>query len=720
MSGPRFKSLFVLVLLSVPLFVAGEPASGQSPAAGQNLVVTDPVGDVGPFGLVGIQDNPAAVPWSHIDITRLEVGNEAAATYQVILGVAGFDDPAQYAAQAAAVQDFRCSVRWTYDHDEDDVNYYYDVGFSADLLRLPGPDPGAISMDWYWRYSDGDSGRSYSYGGWDAGDIAWDAAQQAFVMTIPKAWVPVWPGGHDAGRGDTLLPIAAQCWSDIALYGNMSDYLGVPEGTGYSFRMGGRGDVIQLGFDAPGAESGAADPHDWDPPVGGETAAHVASVAAGRPSKVLVHVANNADARKLVQLAVTPIDTPSTAWNLSLAQSVMVPARETRIVNLIVTAPASAAPGETLPFAVQAKAAGEPLESSLSGVLRVTPVLSAEHNTFHIHSARYSSANPINQAAYAVFPPYELAASLLETEPGFDDEPATLSAVSGFSGNHYLEPLVAPVRLDATKPVPVTVAFEGDGERSVRVRLYLMAEDLTLLQVDETVPGDGVTEIEAWLNAEDVVEIDAGTELYFQMSVTPSGIGPENANDVAFLARDSSFTLPVMAGGQSLVYTDGRFLPSLALARGEESTTYLNPGKEYAFDLVLSNEGIETDDIQLSVNATNATGWDVTVQPGSVFRVHPGNSTPFSVVVRAADGAGEGDRALFDVIARSKHNDAVRTEVRLDVLVTTGIDVEEKRYEEKEGQLDPLLEERAESPGASLVAVLVAAAAAVLMARRRT
>lgn len=715
--GDRSLSVILLVALVAPAILVALPVdAGSHGAPGDRLVIDDPVGDPGPLG-VGVEDNPAMTTYQHIDLVRVEVGDDDADTFEIVIGVAGIDPVVSAPAQAASGTDISCSVRWTYDHDDEAITYYYEASFSANNL-IPGEPPDSFSTRFYYNYQDDNGGRGYSMsGGFTGFDVHYDEDTSAFIMSAQKDFFPVWPGGQKASLGDTLVLQVVTCRTDVALYGSMSDSIEVDDNSTYSFSDPGPGREVHVRFAGDPEPEPASSGREWRPPNERATTP-VASVGSGISTSLEIVVANRADSKQLIQLDAAFTEEVPPGWNMTLAPSVLLDAGDERRLSLIVKAPKDAQAFDEHPIRVTAESAVDGQIGSTSRILLVTPVLDHEHNTFHIHTQDPNTNDPLFEAVSVVAPIYQVTASLSEDLPGFDNEPAPVGRLLYWGGGSTLAPLVLEAQLDVETPVDVALAFDGDATREVDVQISLSSDETgTLFSDRRAVPGDGVTELSLPLLGEEDIVLPAGTQLYFTLRLGPEEVNDDPMSEITFDASRSSFTLPVLEHDEDRVTTDGRFLPTLALAPDEERVTYVNPDKEYAFDLLLANEGVESDDVTVQVTPVNTTGWEAQIMPGKTYRLTPGNSTPFAMVIRAPAEGEEGERARFDVRAVSKEDPDVYTRLRLEAILTTGVELDEKPYQERDGQHAPLQDDKQEAPGAGSL-LFVAIVAGLFMAAR--
>lgn len=699
-------AIFLLLVLLVPALPLDAPAdaTGHLDLTAPPLVLEDPVGDPGPLGL-GVADNPAmAALYQHVDITRIELGHDDASTFRLDIKVAGWDPVVTLPAQAAALGSIGCNAQWTYAHDKDDLTFHYVSGFRAAYPRVPGDPPESFSNSHIFMYRDENRWTEWhSSGGFNGLEVTFDKETTTFQMTLHKTSFPVWPGARPPSLGDTLILQAVSCQTGEV---PIRDDVQVDEDSRYDFAFPGPNGTVSVYFTNDGPPEQIEDINDWQRPFQPEGAT-VSSVGPGERTALPITVVNHADTRRLVQLDALMPGSDGDGWNLTLAPSVMLGAGEERTFNLLVTPPADAVPGEARPIHIVAQVTGEDTLSLAPRILRVTPVLAHDQSTFHIHLKPYPNGDLVDEVFTTAIPRYLVATSLLEEIEGYPNDPAPLGEITnGFTG-YQMDPLVRAAHLDPDVPTKVKVSFQGDPERQVSVGMTLTGEESgTLFQFTKRVPADGTTEIDVPLQDEEALVLPAGERLYFYMSINTVETGPESVNEIAFDPSGSSFTLPVLETDQDFVVTDGRFLPTLALARGEERLAYLNPGQEYAFDLVMTNEGVDTDDVTIEIEPVNTTGWEVQAMPGSTYRLNAGNSTPFAVVVHAPDDAAEGEQGRFDVRVRSKSDPDVHTRMRVSVIVTSGVDLESKPYEEREGQAPPLTEDSRGSPAAALLPVL--------------
>lgn len=713
-SPPRpLTPLFLVTLLlsaSLAAAFAGD-AGAQDPTTvspeDNILTVQDRVGDPGPLG-VSVSQAPIPEVLDHIDIATFTIGPETIDAFSFGIRFVGWDPVASRAMETAAVSKMRCRIEWSYD-SEVDVRYVLHMAGDYSVPGESGPTFWSELNYQHW-------GERSSQWDWtsEGFTVGYDVSTTTLSVTLPKALVPVFPGARAAGDGDELEVRSVYCRTDTARTVSFYDFLDESDAR-YRFRSAGAGDVVRIsvGSGSPGAASG--DAADWQFPRG-NTGSGTATVQADGPSLVAVHLENRAPERKLVLLSVTPQD-EATGWNLSIAPSVFLKGGERRSVNLIATPPPGVALGATIEGEVRAELAAEDGVGVAPLRLKVAPQLSQEHNRVYLHARAEDPGGlrPLSEATGNS--DYDIRMSLLTEEPTYDATIVDPGPLHEIWDSSILDPIGRPVRLLVEEDARLQVKIDGEEGASQMVYISVatrLADEYTRLYYVYTSLAVGTHTLDLPARFDEDLDLPAGTVLEFYLytyrsdAVLASGIVP----------RETHITLPIESTKAGLNVTDGRFLPNLAFAAGEERTTYVNPGKEYAFDLNLSNDGIEEDVVQVTASAVNGTGWTVRLQPGARFRIAPGESTPLSVSVVAPQDAKEGDAVEVLVKATSRNDEGASSSVELRAVATEGVDLEAKPYTEKEDQIAPLVDEEG-SPSASVLLTMLALLGVVAVLRRR-
>ncbi|MBW3583564.1 MAG: hypothetical protein KY455_10745 [Euryarchaeota archaeon] len=682
--------LALLVLSTVPLALHAQETVTQS---GSDLEILDPKGDVSPYGLLGDDPTPVGEVYDHVDVERIVIGAETPDTFTVTFDLAGRSEPKAIATEAVALNDVSCYLRWTYD-GKDEVEYRVGV-HAGNFLDAPGGDLSLYPQLNRIDRSDGDYRWDYWYPEDGAFTFEWDAAEHSFTWVVAKAFTPLRADGEPPAKGVTLTPVYAACGTDVAFFGSLQDRV-MTEGQTFRFTDPGAGSVVKMRFGGP------------------ETKIGTTGIVPGDAVVLPLYVLNTDDSRKIVTLTAAAIapDGTTLPWELTVAPRLDLKAGESRALKLVAKAPADVAAGATARLQVDLEVLGVTAPARASLPAKVVPVLGPDLDTYRFFSMK-RDASPTADIWPGMFGPNDrVTMSLLDSVPGFAQDPVLVRPFTGGSSYGMLDPLGKEVRLDPEGFAELTVDIQSDHDASVDMGFEFYIDELVAAWFGE-VP-TGVSTLKLPILSERM-SFPAGTQVEFYIY---RSMGFDDGVEARLDPATSSFRLPLLPiAEQELQLTDGRFLPTLALAPGEDKEAYLNAGKIYAYELVLANEGVETDDLTLSARAVNATGWDVQLVPGRSFRVPAGNATMFGVELVPPASAVEGDKVEIVVEAVSKHDPAARATMRLGAVVT-GLDLPEKRYGVKEGQLPPL-EEAKEASAPTLVALTGLALVALALARRR-
>lgn len=701
MSPPRpFLSLLVVFTMAFGLAAGLGPATGaqEAPAGDNVVVVADPVGDVASLG-TSTGGGPAPALFDHIDIESFTFGPETVDSFSLGITFVGWDPTLSRAIETAALDKLGCRIQWSYNGNED---LRYTLWIDADYLVPDEEGPSFWSELQFYHHSESGSQWDWTSNGYT---MVYEVDTSTLRFTFPKALVPVFPGGHPAMAGDQLELRRAYCDTDTAIVPHR-DHLN-EEDARYAFRSAGAGEVVKVSVGTDPAHATVTDPTRWEFPRDGLTT-KTTTVQPEEQSLVPVRLENLAAERKLVLLSA---EAATADWNLSIAPSIFLKPKESRVVNLIVTPPAGAELGSTVDAEVKAEVAAEDSVGTASLRLKVSPQLGEGYNKIHFHAKEVDQGRYQDIADAVGVREYELLASLLPEAAGYDVTTMDPGPFNSRWEYASLDPSSRPVTLLAEENAVFQVTVVGDEGAQHRVSIWVSSSETDFYYYSSRL-SVGTHTIDVFPRFDEDLDLPPGT----QISV---GLYGGRGMDLAASGIDLSAThlaLPVQTSKSGLNVTDGRFLPNLALAPGEEKTTYVNPGKEYAFDLNLSNDGIEEDELQVTA-ITNATGWTVKVQPGARFRVAAGDATPLSVSVIAPEDAKEGDAAEIEVKATSKNDPGASATLTLRSIATAGVELEEKPYAEKEGQIAPLTDEEASPAPHALLAAL--ALLGVITALRR-
>ncbi|MBW3583565.1 MAG: hypothetical protein KY455_10750 [Euryarchaeota archaeon] len=669
----------IMVLLALPA-----PAMETADDAPAPLVVADPAGDPSPNALVDAP-NPVGSAYPNVDIERFLVHEERPDSFRLTIDLVG--RPATTAVpEAVATNDLYCSIDWRYG-DRGDRLYRLFVG-----AFNPFDAPGGPKKSFYTELARiGDDGREVEGPVLEEAGVyefSWDPEEVVVSFRMSKAAVPVDAEGRLPSAGDVLVPQRAHCVTNIGYGVNIVDRVDLSDAA-FAFTDPGPGTTVRLGL------GGRIAPSEGRFPVTG--------LGAGEQAVLPFEVENLDAVRRIVSLSPSVRDDAGTLldWPLVMAPRIDLGPRESRTVNLVVQVPDDAAFALAALVQVDLEVVGldAPARAAVEG--RVLPVLGPGNDTYTFHVRTQDGSVLADHYPGLLQHGTRILLSLLDEVEGFDDAPFMLRPFAPRAPYLVLDPLAGPARLDPDGVAELTLALEGDAGADVRVLFEFLIDRVPVAHYTGDVRADGTTTLRLPIVAP-VTSFLLGSEVAFGLKVE---VPPERGNlGVRFDPAASSFSLPLLpVAEQRLVLSDGQYLPTLGLAPGQGKEVYVNRGVVQAFDLIVANEGVATDDLSLSARVVNATGWDVDVVPGRAFRVPAGNATMFGVEVVAPRAAAEGDRVEVVVEAVSEHDPAARASLRLSAVVTE-LPLPERRYDAGEGQLAPL-EEAEESPPVGLAFV---------------
>lgn len=685
-----------MVLLAVPATTVAQDGADDAPAG--PLVVEDALGDPSPNGMVP-EPNPVGAMYPNVDIERFLVHEERPGSFRITIDLLG--RPVTTAvSEAVATNDLYCLVDWHYGDDRGRVYRLFVGAFN------PFDAPGGETKSFYTELAMLDADGETQHGPVleEAGvyEFAWEPDEGVVSFRLSKTAVPVDAEGRVPSAGDVLVPQRAYCVTNIGYGVNIVDAVDLSDAR-FAFADPGPGETVRLGLGGRIAPSEGRFPR--------------TGLGAGEQAVLPFEVENRDAVRRIVTLLPSISDDEGRPldWPLVMAPRVDLGPGEVRTVNLVVQVPDDAPLALAARLQVDLEVVGldAPARAAVEG--RVLPVLGPGNDTYRFHVRTQDGSITSGQYPGLLQHGTRIMMSLLDEVEGFEDAPFMLRPFAPRAPYLVLDPLAGPARLDPDGEAELTLALEGDAGADVRVLFEFLIDRVPVAHYSGDVAADGVSTLRLPIMTP-VTSFLLGSEVAFGLKIE---VPPQRGNlGVRFDPAASSFSLPLLpVAEQRLSLSDGRFLPTLDLAPGQAKEVYCNRERVQAFDLVLANDGVATDDLSLSARVVDASGWDVAVVPGRAFRVPAGNATLFGVEVVAPASAAEGDRAGIVVEAVSEHDPAARATLEL-VAVVTELPVPERRYDAGEGQLAPL-DGVEESPPVGVVAVVLVSVLFVLRRFRR-
>lgn len=468
------------------------------------------------------------------------------------------------------------------------------------------------------------------------------------------------------------------------------------------------------------------------------------AVGVGTTTKLAVMIENLAGNKLLVNITAALVDTtgqPLDDWKIQVAPTFEVSAGRTVPASVLITPPDDVQHRSAAILKVRGIALGFPGEAKLSSEIVAIQGPTVQHNTLYFHNwdgygyfcggicgAPAGTTDQVFDEDEELF-----LMNVLSEDPVYDRTAQDSGPVSLFSypyGFAMLDaPLPRPVRFDGDGTVDFTITVRSDVPRDVRLRATLFGDydNGAIAHFDESFAiTDTFTAYTFSVPVrEEDIRLPKGASLYLEdfTLLDDMPIRITSGNTFGTIQLDPSGTqmvLPLLeVVEQEIKITDGRFLPSMALANNTDPEEYVNPGNSRSFDLDLLNEGIEGDIVTLEAEISDPA-WKVTFEPGRSFELEPGRAAPLCVTATAPDDAKEGDVVTVNLTARSKSDPDVTTSGTLTLLVVTQIPIDDDPCVEVEEErfVKPLELDQKESPAAGLLLPLTLVGLVAALRRR--
>lgn len=254
-------------------------------------------------------------------------------------------------------------------------------------------------------------------------------------------------------------------------------------------------------------------------------------------------------------------------------------------------------------------------------------------------------------------------------------------------------------------------AYQNVGEASVRVTV---GKDPTPVTIDIPIAFRRETRAEG----DPSVRLKAGCNLGIRLGYSPADSTAPSS--MIWHPQGTKLELPIFATEARSQLGVGDNGGLVSLARRGEFQTNVNPGKSFAFEFNLLNEGLSTDVVDVEATITSPRGdWSAAVSGGASLQMAPGESQTVRVVVRVPEAATENEAASFTALATSRTDPTATSSLTHTLLVTRGVLVDGGLEDEPHG--DPALR-KGLLPGfdAGAAFVAIVGCLVIIVPRRRS
>ncbi|MBW3583083.1 MAG: hypothetical protein KY455_08295 [Euryarchaeota archaeon] len=735
---PAFLLVAILtlgVLLVLPTGAAQGPGSDTHPPRDTSLLegvqnvqtlIEDPKGDEEIF--FGDVAGPET-PWSASgDILSLSVA-ETSTRLLFSLKHRGYDSTASQTSEYMFGAEHSCRLSFSVDGD---VNTTYRLEIIGDRF-LDGGDLRYGASASVRSVLEEDDGRtqyaSDHLGNPPAALVAGDHLEAVFE----KTWLST--GKHASAPGEERAPPQAgteltgfdlSCTRRFAFIG-YSDDIDSENVQPYRIMVASANEHIRLHLDgATQTTDATGTPMDALTAVPGKTRTAVVGIENLQARKIIVNLTTRTDDGDGGSLD---------GWKITLVPTLEVRARNLTEARLVVVPPADAAHRSGGWLHIDARVLGRDAVATRTIRLVANAPLGPDNDILHFHPAPADSGCFLGCDRDLVETPVRLLGpwggrfilNPLEDDPLHPDDagdgsPVPFLSDSDLSGGLDM-PLAQPIRFDPERPITVTLGLSSKVPRDIDVEVLLFSDDDIWVggakaeTAVDAAPQDVSLDIRVREEA-----LDVCCMLWALLQVRETGpaaiMGNAWVAHVGLHPDRSQIALPLLEHFEpELQVTDGRAFPTIQLVGKQDPESFVNPGKRTVFDLQLVNEGTERDDLQVDIDLSDPR-WAARLEPCCRYRLDPGGTAPFSLILQAPADAGEGEVVIANLSAKSRNDSEVRTSISLRAIVTDGIGIEDEDYIPSEESVEPLDETR-ESPTVPPVALAIGLVAIAAMRRRR-
>ena len=479
-------------------------------------------------------------------------------------------------------------------------------------------------------------------------------------------------------------------------------------------------------------------------PGGGGCVQDYPQVAVSPDSTALVQVSveNLNGNKRIIDLDAAPLEKDAAKWEMRVLDKVTVPGSETRVVNLIVNVSRTAEHRESILARVTAKSLGF---SDEIGSLRIRLVASIPPSPragdlfLHARSTQSSSVSICTGGICGQGSTLPWMNTLEKDPRGTGDAgiPMRQSSFGGLATEaEYLTvfrmdtPLNADLVLNPNDRVNGAVHFRTQYPMSGTVTIQLLSDTLTVGSGNAPYNANGPTTV-SFAPLADAARVAAGTTLTARIILRAGPttiIGPLTTQlNPQIVPQGSKITLPVIPDPTPKNIAIPLGPAFLTLSPKNESEQFVNPDKIKVFQVTLVNEGVQEDLVTITpeIAVEGVQGdpdWYMDLRPGSKYRLKPGDSATFGVMVRAPEKAAEGDQARIMLNATSSVDPGALAQAFLTAIVTRGVEMEDEgeNYTVDEDTIEHYeVEADGGSPAPTLIMVVTALSLAALGRRSR-
>jgi MYXO-CTERM domain-containing protein len=252
-----------------------------------------------------------------------------------------------------------------------------------------------------------------------------------------------------------------------------------------------------------------------------------------------------------------------------------------------------------------------------------------------------------------------------------------------------------------------------------------MAGDLFIGEGNQVMKAGSEAVEVSFLPTLDATRIPAGSVLSYRVELTtPISNAPSAAMRPTIAFKESQLQLPVIADPNAtagVAPSLGDAFLSLTVKGDREE--FVNPSEARAFQLTVLNEGAIEDVVTLAA-IVDGDGCRAEFKPGDKYRLAPGDSARFGVLVYAPVNPKEGAQCKVHVNATSRVDPSTVASRDLLVTITRGVDTpnDADNYTSNQDAASKLDVERGgkKSPSAPIGPFILLLLAGVWAVRRRS
>jgi hypothetical protein len=446
---------------------------------------------------------------------------------------------------------------------------------------------------------------------------------------------------------------------------------------------------------------------------------------------VQVVIENQNAGKRLINVSAALVDPKDAAkWEVRIVRTITVPGSDSRIVNLVVNLSAGAEHRSSALVRVTARALGFADEI---GVLKVRLIASVppSHTKKDVFFHSSAQSGPTNFCFG--FCGYKQWLNTLEKDPVSTASTVQMSQRSNglqnveFSTAFQLDtPIGTDMVLRTSDPITATLNFKSQVPVGGTAKLEMSAGDVFIGSGETPSTGNGAVQF-SFIPLLEAERIKAGSVLVARITLASNQPGVAfvqigGAARPEFVLDGSKITLPIIPDPSPKTKNAIPAGPAfLTLAVKGDAQEFVNPGKVKVFQVTVVNEGVQEDAVKIDTTK-DPDRWYVVLNPGDTYRLKPGESATFGVLVKPPSGAKEGEQCHVLLNATSSADPTALAQASLTAIVTTGVDIQDESQnftadEDTKAHANEVPAKK--SPGLDTLGLLAAPLAALLMIRRR-